>query len=170
MPNRRSSEIQGTALSKCLQAGLAGVTQSIDKPNCCELWKAKLNTYINWCIIFTKMQQIQEIKLNWFQIRLVHRIIAKNVVLIMYGNWKWHYLLILLTRMIFYWPYILFMSHHSWNSSRYVNTGCSNEILVTLNKIIVLFGHHIYFNQITPLTWLFYKQSSLIINVKLRRL
>ena len=31
------------------------------------------------------MQQIQEIKLKWFQIRLVHRIIATNVVLMYMG-------------------------------------------------------------------------------------
>ena len=31
------------------------------------------------------MQQIQEIKLKWFQIRLVHRIIATNVVLMHMG-------------------------------------------------------------------------------------
>ena len=31
------------------------------------------------------MQQIQEIKLKWFQIRLVHRIIATNIVLMHMG-------------------------------------------------------------------------------------
>ena len=31
------------------------------------------------------MQQIKEIKLKWFQIRLVHRIIATNVVLMHMG-------------------------------------------------------------------------------------
>ena len=31
------------------------------------------------------MQQIQEIKLKWYQIRLVHRIIATNIVLMHMG-------------------------------------------------------------------------------------
>ena len=57
------------------------LTQSINKPNCCDKWEAKLNKDINWCITFKKMQQIQEIKLKWFKIRLVHRVIATNVVL-----------------------------------------------------------------------------------------
>ena len=56
------------------------LTQSINKPNCCDKWEAKLNKDINWCITFKKMQQIQETKLKWFEIRLVHRIITTNVV------------------------------------------------------------------------------------------
>jgi len=62
------------------------LTQSINKPNCYDKWEAKLNKDNNWCITFKKMQQIQEIKLKWFQIRLVHRIIATNVVLMHTGN------------------------------------------------------------------------------------
>ena len=61
------------------------LTQNIARPNCCDKWEAKLNKDINWCITFKKMQQIQEIKLKWFQIRLVHRIIATNVVLMHMG-------------------------------------------------------------------------------------
>ena len=56
--------------------------QNINKPNCCDMWEAKLNKDINWCVTFNKMQQIQEIKLKWFQIRLVHRIIATSVVML----------------------------------------------------------------------------------------
>jgi len=51
------------------------LTQNITRPNCCDKWEAKLNKDINWCIIFKKMQQIQEIKLKWFQIRLVHQLL-----------------------------------------------------------------------------------------------
>ena len=61
------------------------LTQNITRPNCCDKWEAKLNKDINWCITFKKMQQIQEIKLKWFQIRLVHRIIATNIVLMHMG-------------------------------------------------------------------------------------
>ena len=61
------------------------LTQNITRPNCCDKWEAKLNKDINWCIAFKKMQQIQEIKLKWFQTRLVHRIIATNIVLMHIG-------------------------------------------------------------------------------------
>ena len=62
------------------------LTQNITRPNCCDKWEAKLNKDISLCITFKKMQQIQEIKLKWFQIRLVHRIIATNIVLMHMGT------------------------------------------------------------------------------------
>ena len=34
------------------------LTQSINKPNCCDKWEAKQNKDINWCITYKKMQQI----------------------------------------------------------------------------------------------------------------
>ena len=58
------------------------LTQNITRPNCCDKWEAKLNKDIHWCITFKKMQQTE---LKWFQIRLVHRIIAANVVLMHMG-------------------------------------------------------------------------------------
>ena len=72
--------------------------QNVTRPNCCDKWEAKLNKDINWCITFKKMQQIQEIKLKWFQIRLVHRIIATNVVLMHMGIENGITLLFLSTR------------------------------------------------------------------------
>ena len=74
-----------TSISKLLCFYYEVVTQNITRPNCCDKWEAKLNKDINWCSTFKKMQQIQEIKLKWFQIRLVHRIIAPNVVLMHMG-------------------------------------------------------------------------------------
>ena len=60
------------------------LTQGKDKPKCCEKWEARLNTDIDWSRNFKKMQN-QEIKLKWFQISLVHRILATNIVLIHMG-------------------------------------------------------------------------------------
>ena len=57
------------------------LTHDTNKPNCCEKWEAKLNKNINRSATFKKIQKIQEIKLKWFQIRLVHRILGTNVVL-----------------------------------------------------------------------------------------
>ena len=53
--------------------------QNINEPNCCDKWEAKLNKDINWCVTFNKMQQIQEIKLKWFQIRLVRVLMQMGI-------------------------------------------------------------------------------------------
>lgn len=52
--------------------------QKEQPPKCCDKWNSKLNKDINWKITFAKIQKIQEIKLKWFQIRIVHRIIGTN--------------------------------------------------------------------------------------------
>ena len=61
------------------------LTQGKDKPKCCEKWEARLNKDINWSGTFKKIQNIQEIKLKWFQIRLVRRMLATNIVLMHMG-------------------------------------------------------------------------------------
>lgn len=50
-------------------------------PKCCTKWTEKLNTEIIWKNVFYKLQKIKDIKLRWFQMRIVHRIIATNIVL-----------------------------------------------------------------------------------------
>ena len=61
------------------------LTQGKIKPKCCEKWEARLNTDIDLSRIFKKIQNIQEIKLKWFYIRHVHRILATNIVLMHMG-------------------------------------------------------------------------------------
>ena len=61
------------------------ITLNFNKTNCCDEWKAKLNEDIRWTTTFKKIQRIQAAKLKWFQIRLVHRILATNVVLMHMG-------------------------------------------------------------------------------------
>ena len=51
------------------------------EPNCCLKWNQKLNDRIVWKNVFFKIQKIRDIKLKWFQICIVHRIIATNIVL-----------------------------------------------------------------------------------------
>ena len=51
-------------------------------PNCCRKWDEKLNTAISWKSVFFKIHKIQDVKLKWFQMRIVHRIVATNIVLI----------------------------------------------------------------------------------------
>ena len=55
--------------------------QSKNKPECCKKWEARPNKDTDWCSTFKKLQNIQEIKLKGFQIRLVHRTLATNFVL-----------------------------------------------------------------------------------------
>ena len=52
-----------------------------DKPNCCSKWSEKLNCEMNWKQVFYKIQKIREIKLKWFQMRIVHRVLSTNIVL-----------------------------------------------------------------------------------------
>ena len=119
-------------------------------PNCCDKWEAKLNKDINWCITFKKMQQIQEIKLKWFQIRLVHRIIATNVVLMHMGienditcsfcrqdRDSVNHIFWSCTHVRSFWEQFQIV----------LNAGCSNATSVTLNENIVLFGHDIHFKS-----------------------
>ena len=51
------------------------------EPNCCAKWTEKLNRQISWKKCLKKIHQIKDIKLKWMQMRIVHRIIATNVVL-----------------------------------------------------------------------------------------
>ena len=50
-------------------------------PNCCNKWEVKLNTNINWNMCFSKVKKIPDVTLKWFQVRILHRIIATNVIL-----------------------------------------------------------------------------------------
>ena len=89
------------------------------------------------------MQQIQEIKLKWFQIRLVHRIIATNIVLMHMGieNDITCYFCRQDRDSInhIFWSCTYVRSF--WEKFQIVlNAGCSNATSVTLNENIVLFG------------------------------
>ena len=48
------------------------------KPKFCDKWSRKLDRDINWSTTFYKIQKIKEVKLKWFQIRIINRIIATN--------------------------------------------------------------------------------------------
>ena len=49
--------------------------------NCCSKWEIKLGEGTDWKACFKKTKKIQEVKLKWFQIRLLHRILTTNIVL-----------------------------------------------------------------------------------------
>ena len=50
-------------------------------PNCCAKWTKKSYCNVCWKSCFLKMHKIDDIKLKWLQMRIVHRVIATNVVL-----------------------------------------------------------------------------------------
>ena len=53
-------------------------TENSHIPNCCEKWNNKFAANLNWKPIFAQIKKIKEIKLKWFQMRIVHRIIGTN--------------------------------------------------------------------------------------------
>ena len=57
------------------------LVENKSKPKCCIKWNSVLSNNINWPKTFYKIKKIHEVKLKWFQIRLVHRILATNVTL-----------------------------------------------------------------------------------------
>ena len=52
-----------------------------NEPKSVQKWNTKLQYDVNWAHSFYKIHKIQDISLKWFQMRIVHRIIATNVVL-----------------------------------------------------------------------------------------
>ena len=57
------------------------LTQEDKQPNCCSKWETLFKDTIDWKKCFGKIKEIQEIKLRWFQMRIVHRILAANIIL-----------------------------------------------------------------------------------------
>ena len=50
-------------------------------PTCCAKWAKKSYCNVCWKSCFLKIHKIDDIKLKWLQMRIVHRVIATNVVL-----------------------------------------------------------------------------------------
>ena len=57
------------------------LVENTSEPNCCRKWKEKLCKEVHWPEPFKKIQKIQDVKLKWFQIRIVHRILGTNITL-----------------------------------------------------------------------------------------
>ena len=51
-------------------------------PNCCSKWSEKLKSNISWNTVFIKVKiKNKNVKFKWLQMRIIHRIIATNIVL-----------------------------------------------------------------------------------------
>ena len=51
------------------------------QPSYCSKWQEKFRVDIHWEKVFNKLCKIKDIKLKWFQIRVLNRIIATNITL-----------------------------------------------------------------------------------------
>ena len=54
-------------------------------PNCCKKWDEKTSKRVDWKIIFKKVHCINDVKLKWLQIRILHRILGTNVTTMCMG-------------------------------------------------------------------------------------
>ena len=52
------------------------------KPRACEKWENILGKEIDWKSIFLGVNNIKEIKLKWFQVKICHRILVTNSILL----------------------------------------------------------------------------------------
>ena len=52
-----------------------------ENPNFCQKWDEKLNREMQWKYVFKKVYCIREIRLKWFQVRLMTRVLGTNIAL-----------------------------------------------------------------------------------------
>ena len=57
------------------------LVKDVIEPNCCGKWKERLVSEVYWKKTFQMVKKIKDVKLKWFQMRLIHRIIGTNVIL-----------------------------------------------------------------------------------------
>lgn len=58
------------------------LTLSKEEPHCCQKWNSRINITVPWKVIFRKAAKIKEVKLKWLQIRIIHRILGTNSILL----------------------------------------------------------------------------------------
>ena len=111
---------------------------------CCKKWNVKLNAEINWHKTFNMTQGIPEIKLKWFQIRVIHRILPTNVVLSCMGV-KADNRCSFCLREKDSIEHMLWRCIHVntfWNQfQQLIREKCGHNSSFMLNEIIVIFGN-----------------------------
>ena len=124
------------------------LTNEGTEPKCCRTWNDKLDTEVSWKTTFKKVKKIREVKMKWFQIRIVHRIIATNVVLSRIGVQNDE-------RCSFCREereniqHIFWNCKHVqqfWNACRiWINENCDNANIAAFTEPLILFGHDTHF-------------------------
>ena len=118
-------------------------------PNCCKKWEDKLQREIKWSETFKKIQKVKDVKLQWFQVRIVHRILATNVMLqkmSVSGTDKCSFCAQErenIQHILWKCPYVASFWESFQNT---LNEKCEN-ISLSLTENIVLFGHDRYFKS-----------------------
>ena len=56
------------------------LTMNDVEPNCCRNWDNRIIRNMQWKTIFKKINDIEEIKLKWLQVRIIHRILGTNII------------------------------------------------------------------------------------------
>ena len=57
------------------------LSKSSNGTNIYQKWECIVHTNIHWPTVFMKIKRIREVKLQWFQIKICHRILVTNVIL-----------------------------------------------------------------------------------------
>ena len=57
------------------------ILMSKEKHNFCSKWENKIDSGINWKNLYLKIKSVNDIKLRWFNIRLISRILGTNITL-----------------------------------------------------------------------------------------
>ena len=119
------------------------INDGID-PKCCSKWNNKLSKEINWKTTFKKVQKIREIKIKWFEVRIVHRVIATNVVLSCMGVQNDEQCSFCKDERENI-QHIFWNCKHVqnfWNNCRiWINENCDNANITAFTEALVLFGH-----------------------------
>ena len=109
----------------------------------CAKWEGKLNCQIKWKQILHMTQKIKDVKLKWFQIRIMHRIIGTNIITKEMGTsandlctfCQEHRETI--EHLFWECDYVRSFWH---NFEQVVQDKCDNVLQMNINRNIVLFG------------------------------
>lgn len=57
------------------------LSENSSEAKCCKKWTRHFNREMNWKTCFLKLHKINDVKLKWLQLRIIHRILGTNVIL-----------------------------------------------------------------------------------------
>lgn len=120
-------------------------TLSNDKklPNSCQKWCEKMEIDISWEKVFNKVHKIQDVRLKWLQLRIIHRILGTNVVLKEMGVIDSNYCDFCMETKdsIEHIFWTCNNSKHFWeNFEELLKAKCETCTNINLSKTVILFG------------------------------
>ncbi len=119
------------------------LTNDDKSPNCCAKWEIVFGEKIDWKRCFTQIQKIDETKLKWFQLRVINRILATNVVLKEMGVLQSNLCRFcnLTTDRILHCLWDCPYSQSFWNELEvFLRTNCLNAHNLKFSKHLIIFG------------------------------